>query len=234
MKRLIFILLLAVSALAIHAQTETIPDSTVYTVEAIDTSLVLTAAVYYSDEDGGRSVLTGTTQPMDSVQFTDYIQTLEIYGGAIGQVKIIGKIDKAKAAQRFLIAEAKAKSLDEIGDNFTAITGQDLQEQKTQFDGLFVSYWTLVQRQPSRIETQVEIFRNQNNQRLIARDSLAGGRVFVESRDEISLINVGGLTTRVNFVRRDRDSNVLTSIDGNYILRPDRDKIRAESQAKNK
>lgn len=220
MKRFLLFVILLVFALCLDAQAITAPDSTTFTVIRQDSTMALKVSVHYSGEDGGSSVLTGVTEPMDSAGFAAYLQDMEQSGQIIGQLKIKGKSALAKSAQLFLIAEKNAADLSAVSDIYQEVTGIDLQDTKMGYDRLLVGDWLLVQTDPVKTTTEVEIFRKNSNNQLTIKDTTLQSKVIIESSDEISIARVGGLSKRVTLIRKAPNSKVFISIDGSIRMRP--------------
>ena len=221
MKPLLFLLLSLLIGSPLAAQGQ--PDSTHYElIENSDSTYALRVTVYYSEDGGGGSVLSGTTPGMDSARFVRYLATLETDGGRIGQVRVTGHGQRAMVVRDFFETGRAAADLSQVDAIYERVAGQPIATTRRGFDDSFVGAWELVGRDLTARVTPVDI-RYTRTGRLVIRGPLAQRSASAISLDEITIGAVAGLTRPVSLFRVDVGRQRFRSVDGRYTLRPRRD-----------
>lgn len=196
-----------------------VPDSTTYTVTASDTLLQLTVKVYYSDDNDNVSYSSGTTALMDSSSFADYLLAADTRGRRIGgTIKIAGQDERAAAAQRFFQKEAELKDAGAISDLYEEITGNKINVVRKFFNSEFLGYWLIKPRGEAPIPVEIRL---NNSGRLVVDDGSNTKVANTPSRDELEFRAIGTIPA-LNLFRVAEGRKRFRTLDGNYIMRPDR------------
>jgi len=224
--------MLALYLATAHVNCQTsIPDSMEYEIIPVDTQLALSVTMYYSDDFGGTSLVSGTSHPMDSFEFSNYLSKIENSGGSIGEAQVFGKKQLFRQVQRMFAVQAISDESEQLESAYLSITGNELSHRGSSYDNGIIGYWLLIDKSQSPKVTSPIEFKFNGTGKLVAKDSTKQRLSYMLSANILELGPVGSLPKTLILFRKKEGTLRFLSVSGDYALRPDYARIREEKNA---